>query len=85
MRTLIVNIPVVMDDGSIQVFTGYRVQYNDALGPTKGGIRYHPELTIRRSYSAGSMDDVENSSCRVATREEPKVESDAIPKEMSKG
>jgi glutamate dehydrogenase/leucine dehydrogenase len=46
MRTLIVNIPVVMDDGSIQVFTGYRVQYNDALGPTKGGIRYHPELTL---------------------------------------
>jgi glutamate dehydrogenase/leucine dehydrogenase len=46
MRTLIVNIPVNMDDGSIQVFTGYRVQYNDALGPTKGGIRYHPELTL---------------------------------------
>jgi glutamate dehydrogenase len=46
MRTLIVNIPVVMDDGSIQVFTGYRVQYNDLLGPTKGGIRYHPELTL---------------------------------------
>jgi len=46
MRTIIVNIPVVMDDGSIRVFTGYRVQYNDALGPTKGGIRYHPELTL---------------------------------------
>jgi glutamate dehydrogenase/leucine dehydrogenase len=46
MRTIIVNIPVVMDDGSIQVFTGYRVQYNDLLGPTKGGIRYHPELTL---------------------------------------
>ena len=46
MRTLIVNIPVVMDDGSIQVFTGYRVQYNDALGPTKGGIRYHPNVTL---------------------------------------
>jgi glutamate dehydrogenase/leucine dehydrogenase len=46
IRTLIVNIPVVMDDGSIQVFTGYRVQYNDALGPTKGGIRYHPDLTL---------------------------------------
>jgi glutamate dehydrogenase/leucine dehydrogenase len=46
MRTMIVNIPVVMDDGSIQVFTGYRVQYNDLLGPTKGGIRYHPELTL---------------------------------------
>lgn len=46
MRTIIVNIPVVMDDGGIQVFTGYRVQYNDVLGPTKGGIRYHPELTL---------------------------------------
>jgi glutamate dehydrogenase len=46
MRTIVVNIPVVMDDGSIRIFTGYRVQYNDALGPTKGGIRYHPELTL---------------------------------------
>jgi glutamate dehydrogenase len=46
MRTIIVNIPVVMDDGSVRIFTGYRVQYNDALGPTKGGIRYHPELTL---------------------------------------
>jgi len=46
MRTVIINIPVFMDDGSTQVFTGYRVQYNDALGPTKGGIRYHPDLTL---------------------------------------
>jgi glutamate dehydrogenase/leucine dehydrogenase len=46
MRTIIVNIPIVMDDGSMQVFTGYRVQYNDVLGPTKGGIRYHPDLTL---------------------------------------
>jgi glutamate dehydrogenase len=46
MRTIIVNVPVVMDDGSIRVFTGYRVQYNDALGPTKGGIRYHPDLIL---------------------------------------
>lgn len=46
MRTIILNIPVVMDDGNMRVFTSYRVQYNDALGPTKGGIRYHPELTM---------------------------------------
>jgi glutamate dehydrogenase/leucine dehydrogenase len=46
MRTIIVNIPTTMDDGSIRVFTGYRVQYNDVLGPTKGGIRYHPDLTL---------------------------------------
>jgi glutamate dehydrogenase/leucine dehydrogenase len=46
MRIFVVNIPVVMDDSSLRVFTGIRVQYNDALGPTKGGIRYYPETTI---------------------------------------
>lgn len=44
-RTLEVSIPVKMDDGSIQTFTGYRCQYNDARGPTKGGVRYHPDVT----------------------------------------
>ncbi|MDI6895416.1 MAG: Glu/Leu/Phe/Val dehydrogenase [Bacillota bacterium] len=42
MRFLEVSIPVRMDDGTLKVFTGYRSQHNDALGPTKGGIRYHP-------------------------------------------
>ena len=46
MREFHVSIPVRMDDGSTRVFQGYRVQYNDALGPTKGGIRFHPEETI---------------------------------------
>jgi glutamate dehydrogenase len=46
LRVIIVNIPVLMDNGRVRVFTGYRVQYNDALGPTKGGIRYHPDLTL---------------------------------------
>jgi len=46
MRELHVSIPVRMDDGSIKVFEGFRVQYNDALGPTKGGIRFHPDETI---------------------------------------
>ena len=46
MRSIILNIPTWMDDGTLRVFTGYRVQYNDALGPTKGGIRYHPDLTM---------------------------------------
>lgn len=41
-----VAIPVRMDDGSLQVFTDYRVHYNDARGPTKGGIRYHPDVTL---------------------------------------
>lgn len=45
-RELTVNFPVRMDDGSIKVFTGYRVQYNDARGPFKGGIRYHWNVSI---------------------------------------
>ncbi len=46
MRTLAVNIPVRMDSGETKVFTGFRVQYNDARGPTKGGIRFHPQENI---------------------------------------
>jgi len=46
MRTLQVSIPVRMDDGTTKTFTGFRVQYNDALGPTKGGLRFHPDETI---------------------------------------
>jgi glutamate dehydrogenase (NAD(P)+) len=45
-RALIVSVPVRMDDGSVHVFTGYRVQHNDVLGPFKGGIRYHPEVNL---------------------------------------
>src|SRR4051794_16981032 len=41
-----VRIPVRMDDGRVKVFSGFRVQYNDARGPCKGGIRFHPEETI---------------------------------------
>ena len=46
LRELHVSLPVRMDDGSVKVFQGFRVQYNDARGPNKGGIRYHPEETI---------------------------------------
>ncbi|MCA1063213.1 Glu/Leu/Phe/Val dehydrogenase [Rossellomorea sp. AcN35-11] len=45
VRMLTVKIPVRMDDGKVKVFTGYRAQHNDAVGPTKGGIRFHPNVT----------------------------------------
>ena len=45
-RELIVHFPVKMDDGQVKVFTGYRIQHNDSRGPTKGGIRYHPDITL---------------------------------------
>jgi glutamate dehydrogenase len=44
MRVLEVAIPVKMDNGSVKVFTGYRSQHNDAVGPSKGGIRFHPDV-----------------------------------------
>ena len=59
-----VRIPVRMDDGSVKVFTGYRAQHNDAVGPTKGGVRFHPDVTedevnalaIWMSIKAGIVD-----------------------------
>src|SRR6188474_3428188 len=45
-RQIAVSCPIQMDNGEIEVFTGYRVQYNISLGPAKGGIRYHPDVTL---------------------------------------
>ena len=45
-RELVVHFPVEMDDGSFEVFTGFRVQHNIARGPAKGGLRYHPSMTL---------------------------------------
>jgi glutamate dehydrogenase (NAD(P)+) len=45
-RQIVVSCPVQMDNGEIEVFTGYRVQYNVTLGPAKGGIRYHPDVSL---------------------------------------
>ncbi len=44
LRMLTVRMPIRMDDGTVKVFTGYRAQHNDAVGPTKGGVRFHPEV-----------------------------------------
>ncbi|MCD5323019.1 MULTISPECIES: Glu/Leu/Phe/Val family dehydrogenase [Pontibacillus] len=64
VRMMTVRIPVRMDDGSIKIFTGYRAQHNDAVGPTKGGVRFHPDVTekevkalsIWMSLKAGIVD-----------------------------
>src|SRR5205809_572791 len=45
-RQIIVSCPIQMDNGEIEVFTGFRVQYNITLGPAKGGIRYHPGVNL---------------------------------------
>ena len=46
LREFHVTLPVKMDDGSVKIYHGFRVQYNDSRGPTKGGIRFHPDETI---------------------------------------
>src|SRR5690625_2285594 len=64
IRMLKVRIPIKMDDGTTKVFTGFRAQHNDAVGPTKGGVRFHPDVTetevnalaIWMSLKAGIMD-----------------------------
>ena len=45
-RELTVNFPVKMDNGSLQIFTGYRVHHNDTRGPVKGGLRYSPGVSM---------------------------------------
>src|ERR1051325_5601977 len=46
VRQVIISIPIQMDDGKIEIFEGYRVIHNDILGPSKGGIRYAPDVTL---------------------------------------
>ena len=46
MNELVVNVPVRLDDGRVEMFTGYRVQHNNALGPFKGGLRFHPAVNL---------------------------------------
>src|SRR5690606_27587179 len=45
-RVAVVSIPIQMDDGSLRTFIGYRSQHTDVLGPSKGGIRFHPDVTL---------------------------------------
>ncbi len=54
MRIMEVRIPIRMDDGKTKVFTGFRAQHNDAVGPTKGGVRFHPDVN-REEVMALSM------------------------------
>lgn len=60
-RALIVSVPVRMDDDSIRVFPGYRVQHNQTLGPFKGGIRYHESVTLSEVAALASLMTFKNS------------------------
>ena len=53
-REICVNIPVMLDDGRLEVFTGYRVQHSIARGPAKGGIRFHQDVNIHEVEALAS-------------------------------
>src|ERR1043166_8522506 len=59
-REIIVHIPVSMDDGRLEVFTGFRVQHSIARGPAKGGVRYSPDvLLVEGGVRFGGLDNLE--------------------------
>jgi glutamate dehydrogenase (NAD(P)+) len=55
MQELHVSVPVRMDDGTVRTFRGYRIQYNHACGPTKGGIRFHPDVTVEEIRALAAL------------------------------
>jgi glutamate dehydrogenase (NAD(P)+) len=61
-RALIVDIPIEMDDGSVRHFEGYRVQHNLSRGPGKGGVRYHPDVTLEEVMALSAWMTVKNAA-----------------------
>jgi glutamate dehydrogenase (NAD(P)+) len=91
-RELIVTIPVQMDDGKIKIFHGYRVQFNYARGPAKGGLRWHPEETIDtvRALAAWmtwktSVVDIPLGGGKGGVTCNPKVMSDGEKQRLARG
>jgi glutamate dehydrogenase/leucine dehydrogenase len=91
-RVLMVKIPVRMDDGRLVVFEGYRVQHNNALGPYKGGIRFHPEVTLETDIALAMGMTLKNSLAGLpygggkgAVRCDPKKLSAAELERLSRG
>ena len=91
-RILHVYIPVKMDSGRVEVFEGYRVQHNDALGPFKGGIRFHPEVTLADDIALAILMTLKNSlaglpygGAKGAVRVDPKRLSQRELEELARG
>src|SRR6266446_194595 len=64
-RVLEVSLPTKMDNGQVKVFTGYRVQHNISRGPGKGGVRYHPDVTLSEIMALAAWMTVKNAAVGV--------------------
>ncbi len=91
-RVLVVSIPVRVDGGGVVFFEGYRVQHNDALGPYKGGIRFHPEVSLADDMALATIMTLKNSlaglpygGAKGAVRVDPKRLSPRELEELSRG
>ena len=60
-RALIVDVPIEMDDGTVRHFEGYRVQHNLSRGPGKGGVRYHPDVTLEEVMALSAWMTIKNA------------------------
>jgi Glutamate dehydrogenase/leucine dehydrogenase len=67
-RVIQVKIPVIMRDGRVKTFIGWRVQHNSALGPYKGGVRYSPETDLSEVMALAHVDDLEERARRPPLR-----------------
>jgi glutamate dehydrogenase (NAD(P)+) len=90
-RSVIVEFPIEMDDGSVQTFTGYRVLHNMVRGPGKGGIRYHPDVTLDevRALSAWmtwkcAVIDVPFGGAKGGVAFNPKKHSEAVVRKITR-
>src|SRR5579864_6898397 len=61
-RALVVDIPIEMDDGTMRYFEGYRVQHNISRGPGKGGLRYHPDVTLEEVMALSAWMTIKNAA-----------------------
>jgi glutamate dehydrogenase/leucine dehydrogenase len=91
-RILMVSIPVRMDNGGLEVFEGYRVQHCDVMGPFKGGIRFHPEVTLADDVALAVLMTLKNSlaglpygGAKGAVRVDPKKLSQRELEALSRG
>src|SRR5690606_12244787 len=64
-RSLIVDIPIEMDNGEVAHFEGYRVQHNLSRGPGKGGVRYHPDVTLEEVLALAAWMTIKNAAVNI--------------------
>ncbi|RKD69528.1 glutamate dehydrogenase [Sinobaca qinghaiensis] len=91
-RKVEVSFPVEMDDGHTQLFKGYRTQHNDLLGPFKGGIRFHPSMTVEESQALGTwmtfksaLVQIPHGGAKGGVACDPSMLSDRELREVSRG